>query len=94
MGYIPGPDFPTAGFIYGTQGIKDAYETGRGLLTVRAKADIEVDERTDRGRIIVSELPYQVNKAKLIEKIAGTNLIGTASESSSNSSATRIPPSF
>ena len=70
MEYIPGPDFPTAGFIYGTQGIKDAYETGRGLLTVRAKADIEVDERTDRGRIIVSELPYQVNKAKLIEKIA------------------------
>jgi DNA gyrase subunit A len=70
MECIPGPDFPTAGFIYGTQGIKDAYETGRGLLTVRAKAEIEVDERTDRGRIIVSELPYQVNKAKLIEKIA------------------------
>jgi DNA gyrase subunit A len=70
MEYIPGPDFPTAGFIYGTQGIKDAYETGRGLLTVRAKAEIEVDERTDRSRIIVSELPYQVNKAKLIEKIA------------------------
>jgi len=70
MENIPGPDFPTAGFIYGTQGIKDAYETGRGLLTVRAKADIEVDERTDRGHIVVSELPYQVNKAKLIEKIA------------------------
>ena len=70
MEYIPGPDFPTAGFIYGTQGIKDAYETGRGLLSVRAKAEIEFDERTDRGRIIVSELPYQVNKAKLIEKIA------------------------
>ena len=70
MECIPGPDFPTAGFIYGTQGIKDAYETGRGLLTVRAKAEIEVDERTERGRIIVSELPYQVNKAKLIEKIA------------------------
>ena len=70
MECIPGPDFPTAGFIYGTQGIKDAYETGRGLLSLRAKADIEVDERTDRARIIVSELPYQVNKAKLIEKIA------------------------
>lgn len=70
MAYIPGPDFPTAGFIYGTQGIKDAYETGRGLLTVRAKAEIEVDEKTDRSRIIVSELPFQVNKAKLIEKIA------------------------
>ncbi|MGD9852037.1 MAG: DNA gyrase subunit A [Nitrospirales bacterium] len=70
MDCIPGPDFPTAGFIYGTQGIKEAYETGRGLLTLRAKADIEVDERTDRGRIIVTELPYQINKAKLIEKIA------------------------
>ncbi len=70
MACIPGPDFPTAGFIYGTQGIKDAYETGRGLLTVRAKAEIEIDERTERGRIIISELPYQVNKAKLIEKIA------------------------
>ena len=70
MEYIPGPDFPTAGFIYGTQGIKNAYETGRGLLTLRAKAEIQVDERTDRGRIIVSELPYQVNKAKLIEKMA------------------------
>lgn len=70
MACIPGPDFPTAGFIYGTQGIKDAYETGRGLLTLRANAEIEVDERTERGRIIVSELPYQVNKAKLIEKIA------------------------
>ncbi len=70
MECIPGPDFPTAGFIYGTQGIKDAYETGRGLLTLRAKAEIEIDERTDRARIIVSELPYQVNKAKLIEKIA------------------------
>jgi DNA gyrase subunit A len=70
MEFIPGPDFPTAGFIYGMQGIKDAYETGRGLLSLRAKAEIEVDERTDRARIIVSELPYQVNKAKLIEKIA------------------------
>ncbi len=70
MECIPGPDFPTAGYIYGTQGIKDAYETGRGLLTLRAKAEIEVDERTDRSQIIVSELPYQVNKAKLIEKIA------------------------
>ena len=70
MEHIPGPDFPTAGFIYGTQGIKDAYQTGRGLLTVRAKTEIEIDEKTDRGRIIVSELPYQVNKAKLIEKIA------------------------
>ena len=70
MEIIPGPDFPTAGFIYGTQGIKDAYHTGRGLLMVRAKADIETDEKTDRSRIIVTELPYQVNKARLLEKIA------------------------
>src|SRR5437660_6535007 len=70
MEVIPGPDFPTAGYIYGTQGIKDAYATGRGLLTLRAKASIETDERTDRDRIIVTEIPYQVNKARLIEKIA------------------------
>ena len=70
MKKIPGPDFPTAGFIYGKQGIKDAYHTGRGLLTLRAKAVIETDERTERERIIVTEIPYQVNKAKLIEKIA------------------------
>ncbi len=67
---IPGPDFPTAGFIYGTNGIKQAYETGRGLLTLRAKVNVEVDERTDRSRLIVTEIPYQVNKASLIEKIA------------------------
>ena len=70
MKKIPGPDFPTAGFIYGTSGIKDAYETGRGLLTVRAKVAIETDERTDRERLIVTEIPYQVNKSKRIEKIA------------------------
>ncbi len=70
MKKIPGPDFPTAAFIYGTEGIKKAYETGRGLLTLRAKAAIETDERTDRERIIVTEIPYQVNKAGLIEKIA------------------------
>ena len=70
MKAIPGPDFPTAGFIYGTQGIKDAYTTGRGLLTLRAKVSIETDERTDRDRLIVTEIPYQVNKARLIEKIA------------------------
>ena len=70
MKKVPGPDFPTAGFIYGTQGIKDAYRTGRGLLTLRAKAVIETDERTERDRIIVTEIPYQVNKARLIEKIA------------------------
>ena len=70
METIPGPDFPTAGFIYGTQGIKDAYHTGRGLLTLRAKTTIETNERSDRDRILVTEIPYQVNKAKLLEKIA------------------------
>jgi len=70
MKKIPGPDFPTAGFIYGMSGIKDAYETGRGLLKVRAKVNVESDERTDRERLIVTEIPYQVNKARLIEKIA------------------------
>ncbi|MGH7255908.1 MAG: DNA topoisomerase (ATP-hydrolyzing), partial [Nitrospirales bacterium] len=70
MKLIPGPDFPTAGFIYGTKGIKDAYETGRGLLTLRAKVGIETDERTDRTRLIVTEIPFQVNKAKVIERVA------------------------
>ncbi len=70
MKKIPGPDFPTAGFIYGTSGIKEAYETGRGLLTIRAKVAVETEERTERDRLIVTEIPYQVNKAKLIEKIA------------------------
>jgi len=70
MEVIPGPDFPTAGYIYGTQGIKDAYSTGRGLLQMRAKVGVETDERTDRDRIVVTEIPYQVNKARLIEKIA------------------------
>ena len=70
MKKIPGPDFPTAGFIYGMSGIKEAYETGRGLLKLRAKVVVETDERTDRERLIVTEIPYQVNKAKLIEKIA------------------------
>ena len=70
MEQIPGPDFPTAGFIYGTQGIKDAYENGRGLLTLRAKTHIEVDDKRDRDSIIVTEIPYQVNKSRLLEKIA------------------------
>ena len=70
MKVIPGPDFPTAGYIYGKQGIKEAYETGRGLLTLRAKVSIETDDRTDRNRLIVTEIPYQVNKARLVEKIA------------------------
>jgi len=70
MEQLPGPDFPTAGLIYGTQGITDAYETGRGLLTLRARTHIESDDQTDRDRIIVTEIPYQVNKARLLEKIA------------------------
>jgi DNA gyrase subunit A len=70
MKKIPGPDFPTAGFIYGMNGIKEAYETGRGLLTIRAKVVVETEERTDRERLIVTEIPYQVNKVTLIKKIA------------------------
>jgi DNA gyrase subunit A len=70
MKKIPGPDFPTSGFIYGVSGIKEAYETGRGLLTLRAKVAVETDERTDRERLIVTEIPYQVNKVSLIKKIA------------------------
>ncbi|MFH1992197.1 MAG: DNA gyrase subunit A [Pseudomonadota bacterium] len=68
--YIPGPDFPTGGIIYGTKGIYEAYQSGRGIIRIRARALIEIDKRTQRETIIVTELPYQVNKAKLIEKIA------------------------
>ncbi|NLZ47654.1 MAG: DNA gyrase subunit A [Clostridiales bacterium] len=68
MSVIKGPDFPTAGIIIGTSGIREAYETGKGKVTVRAKAEIE--EENGRHRIIVTEIPYQVNKAKLIEHIA------------------------
>lgn len=66
---IPGPDFPTAGAIHGTAGIQQAYHTGKGVIQIRAKADIEVG-KNDREKIVITELPYQVNKAKLIEKIA------------------------
>ena len=68
--FIPGPDFPTSGIINGRKGIIDGYKTGRGKLKIRAKADIEVNEKTGRETIVVHELPYQVNKARLIEKIA------------------------
>ena len=67
---IPGPDFPTAGFIYGTNGIQQAYRTGRGIIKLRARAFVEKRKQQNRESIIVAELPYQVNKAKLIEKIA------------------------
>ncbi|MDB2410592.1 DNA gyrase subunit A [Pseudomonadales bacterium] len=70
MEFLPGPDFPTAGIINGRAGIVQAYRTGRGRIYVRARVDIEVNEKTKRETIIVTELPYQVNKARLIEKIA------------------------
>ncbi|EQB4330297.1 DNA topoisomerase (ATP-hydrolyzing) subunit A [Providencia stuartii] len=70
MEHIPGPDFPTAAIINGRRGIIDAYRTGRGKVYIRARAEVEVDEKNGRETIIVSEIPYQVNKARLIEKIA------------------------
>ncbi|MCO4793104.1 MAG: DNA gyrase subunit A, partial [Bacteriovoracaceae bacterium] len=71
MTHIPGPDFPTAGSIHGTEGIKSAFHTGKGVIQIRAKTDIEnYGKSGDRERIVVTELPYQVNKARLIEKIA------------------------
>ena len=69
MEVLPGPDFPTAGYIHGRQGILDAYRTGRGLIQMRAKAVVEKG-RAGRESIVVTELPYQVNKAKLVERIA------------------------
>ena len=68
--YIPGPDFPTAGIINGSQGIHEAYRTGRGRIYMRARSHIETDEKNGQEAIVVTELPYQVNKARLQEKIA------------------------
>ena len=70
MEHVPGPDFPTAGIINGKAGIVEAYRTGRGRIYVRARAVVERDEKSGRETVIVHELPYQVNKARLIEKIA------------------------
>ncbi|WP_292753099.1 DNA gyrase subunit A, partial [Methylophaga sp. UBA4204] len=70
MEFVPGPDFPTAGIINGANGIAEAYETGRGRVYMRARAEIETNEATGQQSIIVHELPYQVNKARLLEKIA------------------------
>jgi DNA gyrase subunit A len=70
MQHIPGPDFPTAGIINGARGIVEAYQTGRGRVYVRARSEIETDADTGRQRLVVNELPYQVNKARLLEKIA------------------------
>jgi DNA gyrase subunit A len=70
MRYVPGPDFPTAGFICGQGPIREAYREGRGILTLRARAKVETDEKSGRSSIIVTEIPYQVNKARMIERIA------------------------
>jgi DNA gyrase subunit A len=70
MQIMPGPDFPTGAFIYGRKGMRDAFISGRGSVTMRAKATVEINSRTKRSSLIISELPYQVNKAKLIENIA------------------------
>jgi DNA gyrase subunit A len=67
---IPGPDFPTGGLIVGRQGVREAYLTGRGAIQIRAKADIEQMKKGDRQQIVITEIPYQVNKAKLQERIA------------------------
>src|SRR5262249_47490333 len=70
MQHVPGPDFPTAGFICGQNAIREAYREGRGIITVRARATVETEERSGRSSIIVTEIPYQVNKAGLIRRIA------------------------
>lgn len=71
MRFVKGPDFPTGGIIYGAEGLLEAYETGRGRIQVRARALIEHDERSGRDNIVITEIPYQVNKARLLESIAG-----------------------
>ncbi|MEW5911800.1 MAG: DNA gyrase subunit A [Thermodesulfobacteriota bacterium] len=70
MRHLPGPDFPTRGFIYGRKGIAEAYETGRGVIYMRARANVETSARGNKSAIVVTELPYQVNKARLLERIA------------------------
>ncbi|MBV5273112.1 MAG: DNA gyrase subunit A [Lamprocystis purpurea] len=70
MAFIPGPDFPTAGLINGVRGIREAYRTGRGRCVMRARTEVETQKRSGREAIVVTELPYQVNKARLLERIA------------------------
>jgi DNA gyrase subunit A len=70
MHAVPGPDFPTAGYIHGLAGIRAAYTTGRGIIQVRARAEIETHAKGERQSIVVTEIPYQVNKARLIERMA------------------------
>jgi DNA gyrase subunit A len=68
--HVPGPDFPTGGFILGREGIREAYRSGRGIIQMRARAMVEQNRRTGRESVVVTEIPFQVNKARLIEKIA------------------------
>ena len=68
--YVKAPDFPTGGYIYGHSGVKDAFETGRGRVVIRAKAEIEIDPKTNHEKIVIEEIPYLVNKAELIKHIA------------------------
>lgn len=70
MQYIPGPDFPTGAFIYGTSSVREAYETGKGIVQMRARTSVETDKRSGRNVIVAHEIPFQVNKARLIERIA------------------------
>ncbi len=70
MEYMPGPDFPTYGIIYGSDGIREAYTTGRGTIKIRGRVGVETDKKGQNETIVINELPYQVNKARLIEKIA------------------------
>src|SRR3954466_2553453 len=70
MTVVPGPDFPTAGFIHGIEGIRQAYQTGRGIIQMRARAVIETSKKGDKQQIVITEIPYMTNKARLIEKIA------------------------
>ncbi len=70
IAHIPGPDFPTAGYILGREGILSAYKTGRGIIHMRARTHIEKVKTSDRARIIVTEIPYQTNKSKIIERVA------------------------
>jgi DNA gyrase subunit A len=70
MRVLPGPDFPTAGFIHGLDGIRSAYTTGRGIIQLRARTEIETHARTERQAIVITEIPYQINKKKLVERIA------------------------
>jgi DNA gyrase subunit A len=70
MQFIPAPDFPTGGILYGLEGVRDAYRTGRGNVQIRARAFIEKAKKGDRESIVVTEIPYQVNKARLLERIA------------------------